>query len=324
MWQGDFWREIVRAALAGTPDAVRLDWRQEMSAPAASQYTASAPIRLRPFRQYNKRRPQTPVWPFNFMLWFQALRPEELAFQGRDVGWTKRMRSPKPTAPYDRDPMQAAGRAFDRETGEPVDLQWLKTYGRTLRTYVRHPETKFLGGNFGESGTLRRRHVLAGLPVYIGKEADRWEEDEEFGADEQSVVSYGMGENARAETIAILEAALAMNGCNHATLSRAAKVSTHTLRRALDGTLHDPAALGRLVQAARPILAIEQERSKLLSLLQGWVKADGISAIAKRLNYPANNLNKVLAAQRPASKGLLDAIRRVADARSSFERLQSS
>lgn len=314
VWQEDFWREIVQAALAGTPDAVRLDWRQEMSAPAASQYTAAAPIRLRPFRQYNKRRPQTPVWPFNFMLWFQALRPEELAFQGLDVGWTKRMRSPKPNAPYDRDPMQAAGRAFERETGEPVDLQWLKTYERTLRTYVRHPETKFLGGNFGESGPLRRRHVLAGLPVYIGKEADRWEEDEEFGADQRSVVSYGVNEDAREAADTTIRAALVAKGCTHKKLTRAARVSEHTLQRVLDGGGVEQNALTRLARAAEQLRseaalkAAENEHA--LETLRKWIEADGLAAVACRLGHRAENLRKVLTGKRKLGSALLSAIRR--------------
>jgi hypothetical protein len=53
-------------------------------------------------------------------------------------------------------------------------------------------KTKFLGGAHIQSGPLRRRHVFATIPEYIGKEADRWEEDSHFGADEDSAIPYGV------------------------------------------------------------------------------------------------------------------------------------
>jgi hypothetical protein len=59
LWQEDFWREVVKAALAGTPDAVGLDWHQAMNAPAATRYSATTPTLLRSFDHYNKDKPPT-------------------------------------------------------------------------------------------------------------------------------------------------------------------------------------------------------------------------------------------------------------------------
>src|SRR5215204_2027540 len=100
------------------------------------------------------------------------------------MNWSRRTRRAKPAAPYNKDPAAAAREAFDRESGTPVPSEWLESYARLLRSYARHPETKFLGGEHGSSGALKRRHVVPELIQYIGKEADRWEEDELFGADE--------------------------------------------------------------------------------------------------------------------------------------------
>lgn len=228
------------------------------------------------------------------------------------------MPTPKPAAPYDRDPTKAAPHAFDRETGTPVGLDWLKSYERALRTYARHPETKFLGGDFVQSGTLRRRHVLPGTPTYIGKEADRWEEDEEFGAHDDSVQEYGAGDDARAEAIAVIKSALAVKGCTHKKLARAAKVSDTSVQRATEGTLIKFSSIMRLAQASERLrLTAEKsgvEREQWISLLREWVAAETVRFVAKRLGYPANNLRKVLEGARPASKGLLDAIRRCSNA----------
>src|SRR5947207_1788241 len=114
-----------------------------MKVPAASRYTATTPALLRSFKHYNKERESSAqVRPLTFMLWFHAKEPHEAAVKNPKIDWTKQMRKPKPAAPYDKDPLKAAPKAFDRITGEPVATEWLETYQRLLRTYVHHPETK--------------------------------------------------------------------------------------------------------------------------------------------------------------------------------------
>jgi hypothetical protein len=41
---------------------------------------------------------------------------------------------------------------------------------------------KFLGGDYAEKGVTQRRHVFVEGVEYIGKEADRWEEQVALGA----------------------------------------------------------------------------------------------------------------------------------------------
>jgi hypothetical protein len=240
----------VKAALSSNPDEVRLDWHEAMGASAASRYTATTPALLRSFKHYNSgRESSAQVRPFNFMLWFYAKDPKQLVIDGHDIDWTKRSRKPKPAAPYDKDPRKAARKAFDRVTGEPIGAEWLETYQRLLRTYAHHPETKFLPAERAFSGPLQRRHVHVAAIHFIGKEADRWEEDEQFGADEDSLIEYDLSADARRQAAETIRRALEV--CTHLELARAARVSKHTVRRAMG---RDPSvdnqALGRLVRAA--------------------------------------------------------------------------
>jgi hypothetical protein len=311
LWQEDFWREIIRAALAGTPDQVRLDWREDMKAPAASRYAATTPKLLRSFKQWNEGKPpQEKVRPFNFMLWFHAKEPHELAIEGHDIGWTKRTRKPKPAAPYEKDPAKAAPKAFDRETGEAVPLEWLDTYQRLLRTYARHPETKFAPADRTFCGPLQRRHVHVTGIQFIGKEADRWEDDEQFGGDEDSTIGYDLSAEARIDAAEIIGAALRAKACTHSALARAAKVSEHTLKAALAGDqgVNNSAierlfrAVGRLSNEKNARVADERE---LLDWARERVEDEGRSAFAARVGIDSKNLRKVLTGSRSPSSDLL-------------------
>ena len=77
------------------------------------------------------------------------------------------------------------------ETGEPVPIDRLATYREVLAQYHLHPEAKFLDGDFTDRGPTRRRHIQVTGISYIGKEANRWEEQFFLGADEDAVISYG-------------------------------------------------------------------------------------------------------------------------------------
>jgi hypothetical protein len=273
-WQADFWSEIVRAALRQKPDEVRLDWHPSVQAPAASRYAATTPKLLKSFDSYNMgKQPTAQVRPFNFMLWFHAKEPARVAAEGHDIGWTKRTRKPKPVAPFE---------------------WWLQTYAEALRGYVRHPETKFVPTERGYSGPLQRRHVHVSLIQFIGKEADRWEEDARFGADEDPAIEHDLSAATRADAAGAIHAVLAAKACTHATLARAAKVSEHTIRAVLDG---DPSVDGRsvakLLQAADRFAAVRASRDAEISELLDWarerVKEEGLSAFAGRIGYDAMN-----------------------------------
>jgi len=60
------------------------------------------------------------------------------------------------------------------------------------------PEAKFENGDYCDRGPTRRRHVQATQINYIGKEANRWEEQFFLSMDEDAVIEYGVDPNAAA------------------------------------------------------------------------------------------------------------------------------
>jgi hypothetical protein len=57
------------------------------------------------------------------------------------------------------------------------------------------PEAKFENGDHCDSGPTSRRHVQAVQINYIGKEANRWEEQFFLGMDEDAEIEYGADPN---------------------------------------------------------------------------------------------------------------------------------
>ncbi|MFZ2032091.1 MAG: hypothetical protein WAU68_17400 [Vitreimonas sp.] len=313
-WQEDLWREIVCAAQAQKPNAVKLDWRGEMKARAASRYGVSKPSLLRAFARYNEGESYTDqIKPFNFMLWFHARKVEDVARLDPALADWASVKPPKPAAPFDDVPARAVEHVFDRETFKPVDPIWLKTYAEILRGYGRHAETKFLGGEAGQSGVLERRHIRVNRIWHIGKEADRWEEDEDFGAEVDSVIQYGLSPEERLAATAIIREVLRFT--TQRELSRASKVSEHTLQAALAfGDVTD-AQVARLRDAAEVILALVREDSAESMALLDWarsrVEIEGRNAFALRVGVDGSNIAKVLAGERACSEGILTALRAV-------------
>lgn len=230
LWQEDLWREIIKAAESENPRHVAFDWHANLSKPAASGYASTKPEILDWFKTYNKERNyDEQVKPFNFLLTFQGKRREDLQFEDPDRIWNPREHEAKPTAPYDKNPQKALGTLFDRDTGEPIAPEVLRTYREALRQYHIHPEAKFLQGRQMDSGATRRRHVFADVILAIGKEANEIEEDETSGADEDSTVNYGLSPEQREKMIAVIAAAPKRK------LMRAAGVSDHTIDKVILG-----------------------------------------------------------------------------------------
>ncbi|MFN7056799.1 MAG: hypothetical protein ACK4SV_14665, partial [Hyphomonas sp.] len=178
-WQYDLWYHIIKAARAGHPNQVRLDYHPKLSEPALMRYGATSPALLRWMGKYNEGKAYPDqVKPFGFMVAPTAkgealcepmIEAVDVIQRGRPA---KRM-FPKPIALFERDPALAAAHAFDRETGEPVPLAALKSYADVLRFYHLSPEEKFENGGPFDRGLTRRRHVVATGVVLIGKEANK-------------------------------------------------------------------------------------------------------------------------------------------------------
>src|SRR5829696_3446967 len=114
---------------------------------------------------------------------------ETSPFSGKDF--------PRPVSAYDKDLSKAAEGCFDRETGRPVSRDQLKCYLDALAQYHLHPESKFHNGDYTDRGFTRRRHIRATVTKYIGKEANRWEEQLHLGLDLEAQTEYGLSSEGR-------------------------------------------------------------------------------------------------------------------------------
>lgn len=178
-WQYDLWYKIIEAGLTGTPNKVALDYHPALLKPAASRYAATSPALLKWMDGWNVPRHWfEEVRPFGFMLKFTARGHNDLPANEDDIvmsipkGRPSWPQTPKPSAPFDRYPANAAQHAFDRETGEPVPASMLLTYAEVLALYHLSPEAKFENGDYNDTGETRRRHIIAKRIRRIGKEAN--------------------------------------------------------------------------------------------------------------------------------------------------------
>jgi hypothetical protein len=188
---------------------------------------------LRWFDLYNRNRRYTDqVRPFGFMTALHEARQAHGSTDWEPEAPTsaRKRRRVRPIAPYQRDPASAATVAFDRETGDPVPVQRLATYREVLAQYHLHPESKFLDGDFTDRGPTRRRHIQATSITYIGKEANRWEEQFFVGLDEEAVISYGSAPERRG--VAEERVRLGVIRVGQKTVARAARMSLRDVNRA--------------------------------------------------------------------------------------------
>ncbi len=305
LWQRDVWAAIIAAVRSDHPLKVALDWHPKLLGPAASRYAATGPNIISWFNSYNASLPYPrQVRPFNFLLWFHAKRPRDLATEILDFEYAPRMRQPKPVAPYCKDPALVIDRVIDRESGEAISPIWLRSYADVLRGYHTHPETKFIGGKATESGTLRRRHIFVGAINNIGKESDTWEEDEILGANEGSIVTYGLTHTDRTGIAELVRLTPVRQ------LKAKANVSAATIARvrANDLSVPDSTLIG-IMEAARQLSAQaavkSMETDGIVSSLKAQAASMGIAAVATRLSIDRSNLAKILAGTRKPSRNLM-------------------
>lgn len=179
-WIYDFWFQIIRAAIAGHPNHVLRNYHPNLELPAIMRYGATSPALLRWMRHFNAEKPyREQVKPFGFLI---SLPPRIGAF-ARELkyelvetirrGRPCKNKAPKPIAQFEKDPAKAAALAFDRETGEPVPGELLKTYAEALALYHVSPEDKFENGGPWDAGRTERRHLRITDRRLIGKEANK-------------------------------------------------------------------------------------------------------------------------------------------------------
>ena len=298
LWQEDLWKAIIKSIHSPNPNELPLDWREELKHPGVSQYTAATPYRLAWFTDFNRDQPYARrVKPFNFLLEFYARRPDEMARLGllRTSDHTKRR--PKPVSPYSRNPYGMLPRVRDRVTRDSVGQEWLRTSAETLRGYHRHPEAKFLDGDYLDRGPTRRRHVLVHTIEDIGKEADKWDDEEPLSADNEYTVSYGVSDTARASMFAVIRSV------SKRKLARAAQVSTRSIPsdEIAAGELSD-AELRLLFEVAAALAEGERKQEASDAAFVRWlaerVEERGLKIVAGELEYDPANLLKVMIGKR--------------------------
>jgi hypothetical protein len=258
-WHHDLWFKIVEAALVGTPNEVDLSYHKALNLPAVSHYSAVNPGLLKCFEAHNDGKDyRDRVRPFGFMV---ALHPahvpnapgrEDIEVEDTPLPKTAR-HSLSPFAPFEDDPEKSVEQAFDRKTGEPVPRQMLATYKQALSQYHMHPETKFADAESTDIGPARRRHILATAINYIGKEADRLEEQLFAGLDEKALVDYGPSP-ASVEVIAErVRAGIAAHG--QRAIARVAGMSLRDINQVSRGSTSMP--LKRIVRLTETLNRLE-------------------------------------------------------------------
>lgn len=303
-WQEDVWKAIIKSLRSSNPLEVRLDWREELSRAAVSQYTAATPDRLDWFKDYNRTKDYPhKVKPFNFLLEFYAKRPDEMARDGLLYSVDKVREQPKPIAPYSREPFEMLPKIWDRVSGKPLQRKWLRTYADALRGYHRHPENKFLHAEATDFGATHRRHVFAEAIEDIGKEADKWDEDEPISADDELTVSYGLSIADREKMLVVIQSV------PQRQLARAAHVSTRTIPSSLaDADELSDKELRRLFAEANALTEetrkIAEDDEEIVRWLSQHVREYGVKAVAKMLDYDEANLGKIIKGKRRISGGL--------------------
>lgn len=207
-WQHDLWFAILTHEIFAAPGRVRFDYHPALTRPCLSRYGASSPVMLRWMDSHNEGLSyEDRLKPFGLLY---GLHAKERApdFTGDNALAPSSPKPIHPVAPFHPDRAKAVAQAFDRLTGEPVPIDRLKTYADALKNYPYRQESKFENGEAFQRGVTRPRHVIASEIHYIGKEADRWEEEFLIGAGFDPMTRYGRSPNDDATLFdAIREAA---------------------------------------------------------------------------------------------------------------------
>lgn len=212
-WQYDIWYTIIAHELEGKTGNVRFDYHAALALPLVSKYNASSPEMLRWLKPYNDRFPDyaDQVKPFGALYVLHA-KKRAVDFTGPESLTGKPAIDIHPIAPFHPDLAAAIAQAFDRVTGKPVTTDQLQTYADALARYPRKQESKFLNGESHDRGVTESRHVIASEIHYIGKEADRWEEDFLIGLSYEPMTKFGRHPNIAVQLYTDIRMAVRIHG----------------------------------------------------------------------------------------------------------------
>jgi hypothetical protein len=215
---------------------------------------------------------------------------------------------PKPVAPYDKDNKKAAALCFDREIGNPVPIDRLKSYAEALAQYHLHPETKFLNGDYLDRGLTQRRHVRAIGIRLIGKEANHWEEQFFLGLSENAQIDYGQDPNS-AE---LFREELRRTAFIHhmRRISEVSGIARNTLSLIARGQIVvTPVIIEKLIRAMTTLDEVASDQAEFEQTIRDGLLAEieqrGLRNVAKSLGIDASNLGKMIAGERKLTPGKL-------------------
>jgi len=259
--------------------------------PTISRYGATTPALEKWFKSYNEDKPYCDrVRPFNFLLAMQA---------------TPQLKSLKPVASYDKNPVKALARCFDRASGEKVRKSQLKTYLDALAQYHLHPEAKFLNANYLDKGITQRRHIIVKAIHHIGKEANKWEEQFFTGFNPNAQIEYGISPERKNEILETVLQAIATYGAKR--MANAANLSErHILKIYKEQTNSSELALAKLHAAVKILEEVNKKEQVLQKKIKETIKEKGISIrkLAEKIGIDPSNLSKLISGRRNNSKQL--------------------
>jgi transcriptional regulator with XRE-family HTH domain len=289
-WQQDLWLEIIEAAMENRqPDFISL---KNFNMPAISRYGATTPALEKWFTGYNENKSyKDRVKPFNFLLALQG------NLENQNI---------KPVASYDKNPSKAVALCFDRSSGKKIKKVQLKTYLDSLAQYHLHPETKFLNGDYLDTGTTQRRHICVKSIQHIGKEANKWEEQFFTGLNPDAQIEYGMCLEQKADMLESVLKAIKKYGIK--PMANAAKLSPRYVLEIFKGQSQpSDKALARLYSAIQMLEAVNTYTQDILVKTNALIASKTITcrALATKLGTDASNLAKVLSGGRNATNELI-------------------
>ena len=160
LWHGKIWLDILHLYY-GKVSREDISGKYENSY-ALTRLTVSTSHVWARFSKINKGKPwHETVKPFNFaIIGFQTVK--------------ERGKAIKPLASYSKDPQTVPYQPFiDYNTGREMQgIHYFKPLSATILQYAKHPEHKYEGG----TGYLQRKHIHAQRAIYIGKEANKIDE----------------------------------------------------------------------------------------------------------------------------------------------------
>jgi hypothetical protein len=308
-WQYNFWYRILEAGIAGRAVKPKIDDLPGFKRPAATRYGASTPNILAWCKGFNAGlRYGDQIKPFNFMLRFYAgLVPPPRRLEDDEAPRKGKLRQLRPIAPFDLDTRRAARLCRDRSTGEKIDYTYLSSYEDELAPYHIHPDSKFLKGQYDDTGFTYRRNVVAGNVHNIGKEADSLEPQLEHGIDPEAVIDYGIGLGG--ERITLTRVRSELQSANIQRLSVASGVSRRQLINVRDGKKTPKRiTLKKVVLGLQRLETGTAAKRVEINQLSDWARTErdriGLRKLARMLKTDHSTLAQVLDGTRPLSGAL--------------------